>query len=268
MTKTEKLKKILETLNDSVSVKDFQNSFRKVIKIVKKRFDKLEREIRATSDTEKEKLKKLQKDFTEIITEAKKESDSTLGGFKARTMEAINSLFTSNRVNQKLSEKLNEVSEAIKRVSQFKQARDGVDGINGIDGVSGQDGKDGSPDTPEQIADKLEELKGKDKLKISAIRGLKKTLKGLEARPVGATGAGVGKLALEARIIDWTLLGTGDGTTTDFTLPVTPNPTSSLQLKVGGGELFVTDDWTLSGRVVSFITAPPNTAKIRYKCRK
>lgn len=126
-------------------------------------------------------------------------------------------------------------------------------------------------DTPDTIANKLETLSGEGKLKIEAVLDLEKRLKELEERPIGrggVMGGGVGKLAFEAKFVDWTLLGTGDGTTTEFTLPVTPNPTTSLQLKVGGGELFVTEDWTLSGRVVTFLTAPPNTAKIRYKCRK
>ncbi len=49
---------------------------------------------------------------------------------------------------------------------------DGRDGEDGLDGLDGKDGKDGSPDTPTQIKDKLETLKGKKRLNISAIDGV------------------------------------------------------------------------------------------------
>ena len=49
-----------------------------------------------------------------------------------------------------------------------KDGRDGRDG----ESIQGQPGKDGSPDLPEQIRDKLETLKGKERLSKEAIQGL------------------------------------------------------------------------------------------------
>lgn len=63
-----------------------------------------------------------------------------------------------------------------------KDGRDGKDGLDGVDGVGadgkdGKDGKDGSPDNPGQIRDKLETLKGKDRLNVDAIEGLEELVK-------------------------------------------------------------------------------------------
>lgn len=59
------------------------------------------------------------------------------------------------------------------------------------------------------------------------------------------------------------LVGIGNGVTTQFTLPFSPNKPSELVLTVGGGMRFVTDDFTLSGKIITFIIAPPDGAKIR-----
>lgn len=55
-----------------------------------------------------------------------------------------------------------------------RDGRDGVDGRDGADGKDGENGKDGSPDSPQQVRDKLESLKGDDRLDVSAIKGLGK----------------------------------------------------------------------------------------------
>lgn len=55
-----------------------------------------------------------------------------------------------------------------------KDGQNGKDGINGIDGKDGADGKDGSPDTPGDIKNKLESLKGDNRLDSEAIKGLEK----------------------------------------------------------------------------------------------
>lgn len=48
----------------------------------------------------------------------------------------------------------------------------GLDGVNGVDGKDGKDGKDGSPDTAEQVRDKLQSLKGAERLSATAIKDL------------------------------------------------------------------------------------------------
>jgi hypothetical protein len=152
-----------------------------------------------------------------------------------------------------------------------KDGRNGIDGKNGKDGLNGLDGingKDGSPDTPEQIKNKLLEVG----LKIEDIENLQKELdnmkKGIERRPIFG-GGGFNYSAMNIHLLDWTTIGTGNDSTTEFTLTHRPDPVSSLEVKVGGGDLFDTDDWTYSASTnkITFLIAPPTGAKIRFKCR-
>lgn len=68
-----------------------------------------------------------------------------------------------------------------------KNGKDGKDGINGKDG---KDGENGSPDSPKEIVNKLESLRGRDKLSIDAIKDLGEILK--RPRSVSIFGGGGG----------------------------------------------------------------------------
>lgn len=67
-------------------------------------------------------------------------------------------------------------AELAKRIDEIEltPGEKGDQGERGADGIArdGKDGQDGSPDTPEQIRNKLEKLKGKDRLDVDAIDGL------------------------------------------------------------------------------------------------
>lgn len=76
----------------------------------------------------------------------------------------------------------------------------GPKGEKGEKGEKGDKGKDGSPDTPEQIRDKLQSLKGEERLDASAIKNLP-TPKIIERM----VGGGSGSVALAKN------LGTGEG---------------------------------------------------------
>jgi hypothetical protein len=69
------------------------------------------------------------------------------------------------------------LQELIKAIQLPKDGKDGLDGAEGPQGPPGQDGKDCSPDTSEQVRDKLEKLKGEDRLDASAIKNLPKFIK-------------------------------------------------------------------------------------------
>lgn len=63
-------------------------------------------------------------------------------------------------------EKVNEASVVSKVLARIRIPQDGKPGENG---------KDGSPDTPDQVKEKLESLKGDDRLDARAIKNLPKT---------------------------------------------------------------------------------------------
>lgn len=134
----------------------------------------------------------------------------------------------------------------------------GENGKDGEVGVPGKDGKDGSPDTKEQVRDKLEELKDGEKLSIQAIQDLSKILEELrKVEKGGKVGGGFSKIHMDRHFIDdETPTGSINGTNTSFTISKAPNPTSSLKVYSGGIRLRVTEDYTISGRTITFNTAP------------
>ena len=123
-------------------------------------------------------------------------------------------------------------------------------------------------DTPIQVAEKLELLDGENRLKLESILGLNKRLEELESRPTVPTGAGVGKLALEARMIDdETPSEVPNDVITDFKLVNTPNPPTSVEVFADGQRMNLTEDYTISGRTVTFGTAPLTDTIIKFKYR-
>jgi hypothetical protein len=62
-------------------------------------------------------------------------------------------------------------------ISKIKLPKDGRDGVDGAPGLNGLDGKDGSPDKPEEVRDKLEKLKGEERLDAKAIKNLPQYIK-------------------------------------------------------------------------------------------
>ena len=69
---------------------------------------------------------------------------------------------------------------------------------------------------------------------------------------------GFSKIHLEGHIIDdETPTGTINGVNTIFTLANTPNPPASVKVYVNGARMRITEDYTLSGRTITFLIAPP-----------
>lgn len=87
-------------------------------------------------------------------------------------------------------------------------SKDGVDGKDGLRGLLGARGMDGSPDEPEIIREKLETLKGEDRLDASAIKNL--PVERILGRSVGAGGSEIKSTDLSSQL---------DGSTKDFTVP-------------------------------------------------
>lgn len=102
-----------------------------------------------------------------------------------------------------------------------KDGSNGKDGANGIAGKNGADGKDGidgknglngSPDTATQIRDKLEALRGDERLDIAAIKGFEERIGAISQRPVTIFGPGKTKILIKD------LSGQLDGATKTFTI--------------------------------------------------
>lgn len=161
------------------------------------------------------------------------------------------------------------------------QGLTGVQGAKGERGLPGKDGKDSedaidgkSPEkgidyfTKEEQESFMSQIVGMIKLKPLEEK-IKEILKKLEqlqkVQQLGGRTLHRGGITLV-----WNeAVGEGDiAGTTAFDLDNTPYSTSELQVWVGGGIQFLTDDFTLSGKTITFLTAPPDGAKIRATYRK
>ena len=216
LTKTEKLKQLLNILNDGITQAEFVKSFKSVIEHILKLEKKLIERVDGKTATEEEALKKLNEDFNKVISQAKKESDSTFSGIKRRIFETITTLFAKSQIKDKVDDKIKEVDE------KLSQIRNGVDADEDRVSIIASERaietiKPLIPtiDTPEQIADKLEVLKDDNRLKISAIDKLREELDELKSRPIGGRG-GARKVVYTKRI---NLTDQCNGTLKEFTMP-------------------------------------------------
>lgn len=144
-----------------------------------------------------------------------------------------------------------------------KDGKNGEKGDNGNDGLPGMPGKNGAEKTPEELRDALESLKKGKKLSIQAIdeladilEELKKDRKG-SGRDIGLLKGGIhaGK-GREIRFKDdETPSGTIDGVNTTFTISKTPI-SGSLKVYRNGARQRITEDYTFTGKTITFIIAP------------
>jgi hypothetical protein len=182
-----------------------------------------------------------------------------------------------NKVNEILSsikdgEKGEDGYTPIKGVDYFdgKDGRDGRDGIGikGDKGDAGIDGKDGSPDTPIQIVDKINTLE--EVIEQKTIKGLSNIISNLQRAIKEKTvkQMGGGGFSDVNFVESETPTGVVNGVNTDFVLSSTPTPSTSLKVFVNGQRFKITEDYTLSGTTITFVTAPPTSSIILCDYRK
>ncbi len=126
--------------------------------------------------------------------------------------------------------------------------RDGRDGKDAMPGKNGKDGKDGSPDKPKEIKDKLETLKGDERLDASAIKNLPEVVKSYS---VGKSGGGGSTM----RVND--LSSQANGSTRTFT---TLNRIGAAHIVLYSAfpTLFLpTTDYTVSGNTITILSSIP-----------
>ena len=186
-----------------------------------------------------------------------------------------------------------------------KNGRDGVDGEDGIQGERGEKGEKGDigekGDVPKHEwrgtmlgfenpdgkittyvdlkgsggrgptgGGNLETFLGSTKVGSSQRLYFKEgsgiTLSG--SNEAGGTGVTISSTATTDFVDDETPTGLVNGVNTDFELANTPIPTTSLKVYVNGSRMRITEDYTLSGTTITFITAPPTGSIILTDYRK
>lgn len=66
---------------------------------------------------------------------------------------------------------------------------------------------------------------------------------------------------------DETPTGSVNGSNTSFTLVSSPDPTNSLEVRINGMVMTLTEDYSLSGDTLTIVTAPPTESIIRVDYR-
>lgn len=230
-TNEEKLKRLFSLMEeDSLTKEDFVKAFADVVKLVKKVESQL-----LTRATE--------------LTEMIKKAESKLGDDNKSDLASVR-----KEVNKALEKALAEQANSLNFIrDKVRKITDGKDGSDGLDGKDGEDGKDGSPDTPDQIANKLESLPERKKLKISAIKGLEERL---DKKVFGRGGGGITdigvKAALGRMLTPETPSGAINGTNKAYTVS---NTISNVIAFAINGQTIHPSEYTTSGKTITFTTA-------------
>jgi hypothetical protein len=263
--KLKKLEELLKIIDEGVTREEFTKATQSLVDFVKKNKETTVSELSAIKEALDSALERIKGEASQAGAMTKQEVTATVDEMMSRMMlehEAMMAECDTKCLNH----------------------RDGIDGVDGEDGLDGADGKDGSPDTPEQVRDKLEKLRGEDRLSADAVKGLDAFIV-KEVKSGGATrgfvlrvngvkqgmvnelnivGSGVAITTVNglptvtitggsgATAVE-TPTGTVDGNNTAFTVSNTP-----LYIIVDGVSKFVTLHYTyLAGAITITDGAPP-----------
>ena len=241
-TKIEKLKQLISLIDERVT--------RKEITAIVKQMKEFLVTLKGKNQTE---FKNLNQSITDLSEKLKGDNTENLSSLKEELMAVLNKAIKDQE------DGMNWVRDKVRGIQSGKDGKNGKDGSDGIDG---KDGVDGSPDTPIQIAEKLEILKGDNRLKLEAIKDLKEKLEALEKRPIGR-GGGARKVTYIKRE---NLSSQVNGTLKTFTLPK-----DTIEVIAVFGTQFPVNfnpgtDWTFSGRTLTLTSevGAPKTGQTLY----
>lgn len=189
-----RLEKLVKVIEDSPTKDDIEQAFKMIIEIVLKIEKKNADTVAMIEQTVANIFNKLQSDNAQGLSDLKGQ---------------VNELFVSDRLKEMKA-------QIDAKLAEVKDGERGEKGDKGEKGNKGERGNDGSPDSPAQIRDKLEKLKGEDRLDASAIKGLEDRLSKLERRGVYVGGGNTGGGNV-VRAYD--LSASLDGNTRTFALP-------------------------------------------------
>ena len=268
-------RKNIAKLSISLSTEEFLDSFKIVIELFK--------HIKSDNDSRWKEIEKLFNEYATKVKQMSVEIDSVKEGaigelrnVKVKMMDESEMSLSEMQKNimdycmvefgRMMKEQENSLNFLRDKVREIKPVKDGKDADETkiVQDVLAQiklpEQKEVILDTPVQIRDKLEFLNGDERLRIEAINNLEERLKDLENRKTTIVGGGggfsVGAMNLHF-IDDETLSGTLNGINTIFNIANIPSPSTSLKIYSGGVRLKLTEDFTVSGSIITFNIAPP-----------
>lgn len=240
MDKLNKLENLLKIVQDSVTQEEFLKSFQSVIDLVLK----MEKAVLEKNTNASNELKQL---FTDFKSNLETSTDQELANISTRLKDFSDRLLKDQEAGMNLMrDKLRSIKDG-KNADETKIVNDVLAKIPTPEKVV--------LDTPQEVRNKLEILNGDERLNISAIDGLQELLDELKSRPVKVGGVGgFNYSAMDIHILD-NIIPVNSGDNITFTIPQAPNPISSFKLYRSRARQILTEDYTLSGNILTLTTA-------------
>ena len=202
----------------------------------------------------------LTKSEVDKIRQTYESVNSTQGKKHDQHVSKLQDLFDKAGVGPQMDKMMSEHKKMMDLVS--KKLKGVKNGENGEDGIPGPKGEDGSPDEPEELRDKLQSLKGNDRLDASAIKGLEevvKDVKHLKNRPSGGMiGGGNARGIVKAIDISASL----DGSTQTFNIQAVWRVIAVQLSSMPFGAAQENVHWTWTPTSVSFTDAIDASAQL------
>lgn len=260
-------------INNSLSVDEFLDNFKIVIQHVKNSEKSLSEKIdKKCSDAEQQvnfysnKLEKMVDEYQNTINQMKDDNETTLNNLKKWALQRVGDLFIKNSINDKLSEKLQEVNIKLAELNTIKtpSTRDVVDEAVSIveERVLAKIPEQKSIELPKiptiedieadlpklglEIRNALELLQDDERLDSSAIKGLDELIKKVEKLSqtkqtttfVGGGSSGGGRIVKSYDLSDQL-----NGVTKVFSLPAMWRIISVLGSSAPAAGFRQTTDW-------------------------
>lgn len=258
----QKLKDIAILLKDSIGKEEFTKAFSSLVDFVKRVERDLTKKIDEETQLEKNQLQELNQLYSEAIRRIETDNESNLSNLKRWALKRVGDIFIESGLEKKVSEKLAKVDSKLSEIvlpntsvvalEASKMALDEVLPLipTKIELVTEL------PKLGEPIRDALELLQGDDRLSMSAIKGLQEKLERILSFAKNNLNIGGGlSIPRTVDVFGETPTGTINGTNTDFTLSFAP-VSGSVQVYRGGARQKLTEDYTISGSVITFLIAP------------
>lgn len=217
--KLKKLKDLLTMVNESISVEDFEKSFRSLIDLVTKIESKLIQKIDAKTRVANNTLSDLQDLHRQTIKRIDKENESNFSSVKKWAVQQVGNVLIKTQFNERIKELDNKIKEADKKLSEVRDGKDADTEIIVGEVLTRIPSQEPHPNA-ESHRDQLETLKDDDRLDVSAIKGIMKLLAKLEKKIdskviyTGGSGAGGGG---HVKLTD--ISSSLNGVTKTFSLP-------------------------------------------------
>jgi hypothetical protein len=241
-TRIKKLQELLKLTSEGLTREEFASAFKAamdlILKVEKKQDDK----------------------FSQSLDDLKKQIEN-IANQKEKDISGLRDDLI-NRVDKSIQAQKSNLDLMWEKVNGVEDGKD-ADSVQIVQDVLAQiklpEYKETVLDSPEQLRDKLELLKGNERLDKSAIKGLDELIKELEGKiskggRIGGGGFNYGALTIH-QTFDETPVNSGDNI--NFTIAIAPNPTNSLRLYRNGQRLKIgaSNDYTVSGHTITLLTA-------------